>query len=372
MYRAVLFLLVVALVVTGCTSAPRPVARFATLPEYTPPEPAPTLNDLEVLLQNDEEIATFAKDAPAHRLQVLVSVPTNDGGLRRLSFRADAEYFYPASAVKLCAAFGAVDKLTDLRASLSSRLRFSDGAATGKSRIMNTTLRSELEKSLVLDDDEAHDRLFDFVGPAELSARLANAGLLSARIAEHLAAADDRPAPIVELVARGKPILVPQRADVALPPVPPSLLVGDTDFKTKNIVSLRDLHNLLITIARPDLAERGKGLRSEADRKKLLELLGLLPSALKARAAKPADETAKPLHVAMMNALPYDTIRVHEHGGRGHGFVVENAYAIDETTGRSAFVTATMHGVDDDEQTARVMRRIAVIVARTFLSPAKR
>ncbi|MEZ4473603.1 MAG: hypothetical protein R3F60_23000 [bacterium] len=64
-------------------------------------------------------IAQDAARAAEHRVQVLVSfVKTVDGRkvLERHGFRVDAEYFYPASAVKTCGAVAALQRFAELRA----------------------------------------------------------------------------------------------------------------------------------------------------------------------------------------------------------------------------------------------------------------
>ena len=74
---------------------------------------SPTL--LEDLLASDSRLAPLAREAQAHRLQIVLgTVVTDANGHRRLeqqSWRAGAEYIYPASAIKL---FGAAVVMGDL------------------------------------------------------------------------------------------------------------------------------------------------------------------------------------------------------------------------------------------------------------------
>jgi hypothetical protein len=394
-----------ALVVSGCTPVETSRAVMASPPAVEPagkPPPDPP-EELETLLRGDKELATFLDDAERRRLQVLVAIPDEDTGLRRLGFRVDAEYFYPASAVKLCAAFGAVEKLDEIRssrmsrtASLDTRMRFVDGEGRSR-RVLTTTLRTELEKSLVLSDNEAHNRVFDFVGRAELAMRLSRAGLRSARIAQHLGReVDDGPAPVIDMVMPGRrSVPIAQRTDFELPPAPSQLLVGVShvdatgrvvagpmDFAAKNIISLRELQYLLIAIARPDLADRGKPLLpNNDDRKKLLEILGMLPSELGPKSRRPSqgvDALYKPMHLSIVNALPNERIRVHGKGGRALGFSVESVYAVNESTKRSLFITATIYANDNEtlnddryeyETVASpFMTRLGHVLARAYLS----
>ncbi len=391
----------------GCGSA-KPIARppvVASSVEETEPRPSKPVDELEALLRSDEELASVLNDAARRRVQVLVTIPEEGGVLRRLGHRVDAEYFYPASSVKLCAAFGVLDKLADVRkgpsrprVGLTTKVRFIDGI--GRSRhIHMTTLETELERSLVLSDNEAHNRLFDFVGDAELASRLANAGLMSPRIAHRLGRKDPdhTPPPAIEMRAPNSrsPIVIAQRADYELPPPPKEILIGTShvdesgsvvsgpmDFANKNIISLRDLHYLLIAITRPDLADRGKPLlTNDDDRRRLVRIMGMLPSELPPkirRAVRGPDASYKRMHAAMTSALPRDKVRVHEKGGRAYGFAVENAYAVNETTGRSLFVTATIYANDNEtlnddrydyETLANpFMMRLGNVLAQRFLT----
>ncbi|HNC99400.1 MAG TPA: hypothetical protein PKW90_24920, partial [Myxococcota bacterium] len=77
--------------------------------------------DLTPLLKKaSPSFAPLLAQAEELRLQILISeVVTNRlqrASLRHWAYRADAEYFYPASAVKLCAAVAALRKIEQLAA----------------------------------------------------------------------------------------------------------------------------------------------------------------------------------------------------------------------------------------------------------------
>ena len=52
--------------------------------------------------------------------------------------------------------------------------------------MVTTTLRRDLEQALIVSDNDAHDRLFDFVGREELAERLARIGLKRTIPVQHL------------------------------------------------------------------------------------------------------------------------------------------------------------------------------------------
>ena len=79
------------------------------------------MNRVEQILRSDERLADLVADAERYRLQVVLGQidETGDGAPRlvQTAFRAEAEYFYPASTIKLCAAVAALERLAELQAS---------------------------------------------------------------------------------------------------------------------------------------------------------------------------------------------------------------------------------------------------------------
>jgi hypothetical protein len=408
------FGLALGLLALGCSPAPleskppvTPAAKEVRAPAAAPAPTDSVDDELEEVLRSDPDLAAFLDDAPRRRLQVLVAIPTEtpEGKpvLRRLGFRADAEYFYPASSVKLCAAVAALDKLEDLRADgrrqlgLDTRVRFTEGEGTRR-KVVETTIRAELEKALILSDNDAHNRLFDFVGREELAERMSRLGLRSVRLVHPIGAPSTRQGPpVIELLPSGWPIVVAQRVGFELPPPPAgdTVLVGSAhvdengklvqrpmDFSSRNSVTLRDLQDLLVSVVRPDAFD-GPPPRISQDREDLLTILGRLPTDLKqVREAtkgqgQVVDDMFKPLHGAIVRTLPGDRIRVLGKGGRAYGFAVENVYALDETTGRSFFAAATIHANDDDVMNddkydydnvaTPFILKLGAVLARSFL-----
>src|SRR5688572_31963618 len=108
-----LLLLVAVLLAAACAHPKSMIAvAYVPAPEPPPPKAAPppppeekaAPPELEPLLRTDPELASMLDDAARRRMQVLVAVPRKDEkgktSLLRVGYRADSEYFYPASAVK--------------------------------------------------------------------------------------------------------------------------------------------------------------------------------------------------------------------------------------------------------------------------------
>ncbi len=405
----VLLVLAAALVMAACTPASVVAVRAPDGEATVTPKPeAP--DELETLLRADPALAAVLDDAPQRRVEVLVSIPTEDAqgkpSLRRLGFRVDAEYFYPASAVKLPTAVAVLEKLDEQRdargrrlVDLSTPLRVTEGEGRAR-KITSTTLRDDLERALVVSDNDANNRLFELVGRDELAERLTRVGLGSTRIVHRLGDSSSASLPAFEwLPPNGEPVYIAQRTGFEPPPearegealvgsahVDESgrRVAGPMDFAGKNRMSLRDLQDSLVMVVRPDLADGPLPRVAPDDRAVLLSILGMLPTELRGgpHSAR-SDELNKPLHVALTASLPDDNVRVLGKGGRAFGFAIENSYVIDETTGRSLFVTAVIYAngngtLNDDRYDYRkvalpFMMRLGETLGRTLLAgPARR
>jgi hypothetical protein len=380
-------------------TTPEPATKAAPPPQAPPAEEKASPPELEPLLRTDPELASMLADATRRRMQVLVAVPRKDENgkvsLLKAGYRADAEYFYPASAVKLPIAVLALEKIEELRQ--RNKGRTIDLSAILRIRGRRTTegtLRDTLESSLVVSDNDAHNRLFDLVGREEAVWRAWKLDLDNTRVVHPLGDLPERKQPKADIFPtpnRKEPIAVPFKTQLDLPKSDQEgLLVGTKhrdesgrvvdgpmDFTNKNRVTLADLQTLLVALVRPDLAEGPLPKLSASDREALVQILETLPSELKARRlGKALDDVHKPLRAAVQAELPDDKIRVIGKGGHAYGFVVENAYVVDETTGRSFFVAAAVYandsGVGDDRYeyttvAGPFVQRLGHVLARTLL-----
>ncbi len=374
---------------------------------------------LESMLSEDESIAPVLAQAEALRFQVLVGIPSERDGkpvLERKSYRLDAEYFYPASAIKLCAAVVALEKLADLRRdnpglALDSQTpmrlydpitRRPDERDLSDVKRFKISLGQEIRKALIVSDNMAFTRLYDFVGFDETFDRLSLMGFRATRIRHRLTVppGDPREAPRMDLLPAGAaPVTIAARHGVreVWPLELPGLLVGTARiddqgrripepmlFADRNRVSLQDLQEWLVRVARPELAA-GEPLHIDDEgRGVLMEALGTLPSESKNpvfERTRTFDEMHKPLLPAFGAALPGDRVRMYSKGGRAYGFMVENAYVVDETTRRSVFLTAVVYAnsnqiINDDQYDydrvgAALLVNVAKAVAKRWLTAPK-
>ena len=143
-------------------------------------------------LLSDPRLSPVLSDPARFRAQVLLTevVETSGAGteacpsrghtrLLRHAFRADAEYFYPASTVKLFGAIAAcvalrelaqthpgLDKDTPLAFGACPREDASKDETETETENEVTTLRAELAKLFLTSDNRAFNRCFDLCGPS--------------------------------------------------------------------------------------------------------------------------------------------------------------------------------------------------------------
>lgn len=332
-------------------------------------------------------------DAPSHRLQaVLGLVEEGPDGPRLVQhgFRAGAEYFYPASAVKVFAAAAALERLAELRRETGlplgvdtplvyhplfddEELEEVDESNVQGGRI---TVRQEIRKLFLVSDNRAFNRLYELVGQDLLAASLARAGLGDGRIVHRLSefrsAEDNRRFPRVEFLGDGFTHTLPERSSEPLPPplAVPGLLVGSAylsggertdgpmDFAAKNSFPLAELQRGLCMVVRQDVDCGGPGFDlSDDDRALLAEAMTQVPgesaNPVYDRADYP-DDYVKFLLPGLERVVPGRRLAVLDKVGQAYGFTTENAWVADPETGRGFFLAATLYtnadGVLNDDR----------------------
>lgn len=340
-----------------------------------------------------EQFSHILGCAQRMRVQVLVSsVNERRGGpptLRRYGFRVDQEYFYPASAIKACAAIAALETIADLEAR-----HMTGGLADAPLRIAplfegdawqilepsnlaggRITVAHEVRKLALVSDNPAFNRLFDLCGYDDLHDRMRRAGLASVvinhRLSDPRSIADQRTTAQVTIFGQGATIDIPARQSRrSYTNHSPGLAIGDgyllrdefipvpMDFTRRNGISLVDLQDMLIMLVRPDipLGKRGFTLR-EDHRAMLIEAMTQAPRESENPLYDPGqypDHYAKFLLPGLLRTGPADRWRITNKIGRAYGFSVENACVHDLHTGDTVFITAVIYtnadGVLNDDK----------------------
>lgn len=411
--------------------APAAIVSASSVPTSEEPLSAPLASTAAVdtspdarlasaLRASDPRFAEWMAAASELRLQVLVTeVRPGDEPWPTYAYRADAEYFYPASAIKPLLAAATLHALNERAkgtiAPLTRIIRCArnkpkceppkadededdakarDSAPKGedapKPKHKRLFLKDEIKNLLSYSDNDAYDRLYDIVGHRELNETIAALGFPDVRFQHRMSgpAVTQRDTLAVRLVPPGKAsfLMKARHSDLELAPTPAEgLLIGAShngergfvegpmDFGTKNYVSLHDLQRFLISLLFPEHPGAAPLELDEAQRKLLTVPMTRVP----VPGTVAADHN--PLGPGLIDVLPPKRLRYIGKAGRAYGFLLESAYVEDTETHRAIFVAATVlanaDGVMNDdkydyEDIGRpILRAIGKAVARAFLAP---
>lgn len=161
---------------------------------------------LKNLIESHPELFEHILHHPTHNeVQVLYTQIDRDENnvphFKSYSYRLNQNrYFYPASTVKLPAAIFALEKLNKLNVkglTVKSTM-LTDSAFTGQTKVTKDSssknglpnIENYIKKILLVSDNDAYNRLYEFVGREEINYKLKKYGLAETRIIGRLAIGD--------------------------------------------------------------------------------------------------------------------------------------------------------------------------------------
>jgi hypothetical protein len=331
-----------------------------------------------ILRRHPERFGKILAAPEEFRLQVLLTLaPRGTSAIERSGFRVDAEYFYPASTIKLCGAVAALLTINSLATqhpgiTIDTPMSIDpllpgepkDDQDPSNTQYGRITVRHQIRKVCIVSDNAAFNRLYELVGHSAMNDLMHGLGLRSVIINHRLSDARNLPdhqrTPRVVLHTRGGPFEVPARTSelVLRPPELPGIGVGRAhinaagervetpmDFSRKNRASLADLHELLIALARPELSSLRINLPAE-QRAMLLEAMTIYPRESRNPTYDPAkfpDEHVKFLLPGLTRVVAQDSLRITSKVGFAYGFTIENAYVEGGLEHTPFFLTAVIY-----------------------------
>lgn len=321
------------------------------------------------------------------RVQVVLGIPGELDGKRTLvrkNWRAGAEYFYPASAIKPLGAVVALERMHELQRTEAPKLSLDTplafwGERRGGPIVANDadnldggqlTLRHLIREALIVSDNESFNRLYEFCGQTRLNESLWKSGIRSARILHRISVrmslVDNRRTPAVELRLAAGPLTLPEQTGaLTLSHVEDretvlvgksrmeanKLVPGPMSFIARNGVSLAELQTALARIVSPELSFEGEPFALDTeDRTLLLEALSTFPGDSKNpkwdRAQFP-DDFAKFFLGGATRVIPRERLVLYNKVGLAYGFTTDNAYIGDRASGKGFFLAATLYADSD-------------------------
>ncbi len=336
---------------------------------------------VESLLRSQpERFGTVMEDPERYRVQIIYTQIDRDAGnrpaFRSFTYRLDPdEYFYPASTVKLPTAALALEKLNRLdirgldRESVMLTGKSADFHTEAEvdetSRIGLPTVAQYIRKILVVSDNDAFNRLYEFLGQEALNAAMASKGYAGTRIIHRLeialSAEQNRHTNPVRFM-RADRVVYQQPgviADEGLTGVAPELLGvaeivdgerldGPKDFAEKNAYPLQALHDTVKALMFPDAVEASSRFDlTEDDYRFMHRYMSEYPAESGIEAY--ADGSFYPegyvkflMYGGSAESVP-DRIRIFNKVGDAYGFLTDAAYVVDFENGIEFLLAATIY-----------------------------
>lgn len=321
---------------------------------------------LESMLQaQPERFGMVMQDPDSYRVQILYTQIDRDAD-NRPTFRSfgyrlnDGEYFYPASTVKLPTAVLALEKLNELSVEGLDRdtVMLVGDEASGKS------IGRYVREVLLVSDNQAFNRLYDFLGQEPLNQRLRNMGFSGTRIMHRLEIAlsveENRHTGPVRFIDGETTVHdeegVYSGTDFAAPePLPlgeAEIVAGERlarpkDFACKNAYPLQAQHDVIRALLFPDAVPRDKRFNlREDDYRFLYDNMSTYPSdsgiAAYANAEQYPDGYVKFLMFGGDTPDIPSHIRIFNKVGDAYGFLSDAAYIVDTKNGVEFLLAATI------------------------------
>lgn len=307
---------------------------------------------------NTKKIQTVVTNLDAHEVQILFSKIRKDS-TEQIQFQDfefqvnDSNYFYPASSVKLPIAILALEKLSTMpliNRNTSYQLQ-------GDS--VKTTMSEDIIKIFAVSDNDAYNRLFEFLGKDYINHKLNSKGI-KARISHRLSIENsaDLNYKAINFYERDSLILsskIKSNKNINLLKlkgvkkgigytINDSLVKEPMDFSKKNYLPINSLHGIMKRLMFPEhFSKTNQFNLTDADREFLINTMSILP-----REAGYEDEDYYDSYVKFLvfgdlkTAIPQH-IKIHNKVGYAYGYLTDCAYIINTKTNQSYMITATIH-----------------------------
>jgi len=287
-----------------------------------------------------------------------------------------ARYFYPASTVKLPVVLLALQKLNELKGKgiNMNTTMLTEAAYSGQTAVFNDPASSDgspsiaqyIKKILMVSDNDAFNRLYEFLGQDYINKELNRKGYKDVRILHRLdiflTEEENRHTNPVKFIDGAGKLLYSQDEQINSKTYLPrkdilgkafykggELINGPMDFSKKNRISLEDLHNILISIVFPEKVKSSQRFGiTEEDRNFVLKYMSQYPSEsiyppYSADTSSYWPAYCKFLLLGAAKEKPPEHIRVFNKSGDAYGHLIDMAYVADYKNKIEFFVSALIY-----------------------------
>ncbi len=357
------------------------VVKFSNPPIEMPPKYDSTLLP-SLMKSKPEQFDSILGNPAQYRVQILYTQIDRDKRNRpsytSYSYRLDpTEYFYPASTVKFPTALMALEKMNALKLPNKSVPMRIDSVRTDQTPVRGDVSSSNgtasvahyVKKIMLVSDNDAHNRLLEFVSPDELNSGLYAKGYRNVKINRRLSVGSSpeqdqfsNPVQFFELIGgalyttrniplrqaknmyfyenlrdlkQGKGVL---RKD--------SLVNEPIDFTPSNYIALETLQKILRNVIFPEVApEKERFNLTPSDYDFLYNYMGMFPreSTFPKYDTSYHDGYVKFFMFGSSNDTIPRNIRIFNKVGDAYGYMIDNAYVVDFDKKIEFFVSAIIY-----------------------------
>ncbi len=334
---------------------------------------------LEHLLRfQTDRFGAVMQDPDKHRLQIIYTQIDRDVDNRpsftSYGYRSDSgEYFYPASTVKLPTALLALEKLKrlDIKGLDRNATMLTGAVRDSQTPVLRDpssptglpSIGHYIRKILLVSDNDAFNRLYEFLGQEALNEALRAKGLKGTRITHRLEIAlsieenrhtnpvrfsdDDAVLYEQEALYSGTSYVADRpvrlgRAEI----IDGALRAEPKDFAEKNAFPIQDLHDVILALMFPDnVAPQRRFDLTDDDYQFVYRNMSTYPvnSAIYNDRSQYPDGYVKFLMVGGAgNEIP-NHIRIFNKVGDAYGFLTDAAYIIDLENNVEFILAATIY-----------------------------
>ena len=338
-----------------------------------------------ILSEMSKEFSTILSQAEKYEIQIrytqIEALENGELQTNTFSFREDAtHYFYPASAVKMPVAILALEKLERLQSeghalTMDTPIRFESGPPpltahhTDSTALQQqVTIRHLINQIFSVSDNNAYNRLFEFLGQDFINQRLKELGIFSnSRIVHRVGAArftyqdnslanpfqfyNEEKMLYSEKLKRSKEDWVAKKLKgtkkgIGYIHTDDSKINQAFDMSQKNFVRLDELEACLLRVTHPQLFNKAQQFNiNEAHRQFLLHAMGRLPREHlypKYDQEEYYDAYGKFFMFGDKKDNIPEQIRIFNKVGYAYGTLTDVAYIIDLKNNISFFLSATI------------------------------